>query len=779
MLDLIFDISAFLLFSWCLGVLVVNLRGRCLSVFLLSTGLMSSLPAATISGFVRELGTGEPIASVIIEIEGTETGTLSENNGYYVLSEVPAGYYVLDFTIIGYRPHTETLVVTPDQSVRRDVRLKPEPVAVKPVTVTAERARFRQDVEVGVQRLRPMDFKLSPGLFEHDLFKSLQILPGVLSISDFSSALYVRGGSPDQNLVLLDGVEIYSPYHLGGLFSTFSLDALSNAELHSGAFPAQYGNAVSSVLDVEMKQGNSERYSGNWDLGLLSTRGTLEGPIPHGSFLISGRRTYIDLLTGAARSLTGIQEIYLPYHFYDLLAKVNVDVSAKHRLTASGFFGDDVLYLGDSFLKLDFRWGNLALNLKWRWLMSPSLFSVVQFTRGRYRVALNEEYYSHDSTGRASDTTQNWMGLGIGNYGLRQDVNWYQSANHSLRLGWEAKPLDVFDRLSADTTVYLDIHDRPTYLALYAADKWHAATPLWLDLGVRGEYFSGGRFLRVAPRVGAKYLLPGDLALKAGYGHYYQYLSIPFPRDEMMMKMPVFMFQQWLPASSQYPPVQAVHYTLGAEKWISNELNVGLEGYFKTMSNLLETDMPFAFPFSPESVSFGKGAGWATGAEVLVKWKNNWIGYSLGWTRRDFDDVEFYPIFDTRHSVNVAWGIPLGKGWNLSLQWLFHTGFPYTGSVGRYESVDPDYSDYYYWQYIDGRRGDLRYPPYHRLDASIEKSFRLFAVNWNVYLQVVNVYARKNVLYYDYMDDEYGRPQRQAITFLPFPIPSLGLRGSF
>ncbi|MEO0107558.1 MAG: TonB-dependent receptor, partial [candidate division WOR-3 bacterium] len=219
--------------------------------------------ATTISGFVREAGSGEPLASVVVTVEGTELGTLSEDNGYYVLHDVPAGMIELRFSTIGYESHIETLVVTPSQPQRRDVRLKVEPVAARPIEVTAERARFRQDIAIGVHRLRPVEFKIAPGFIEQDLFKSLQVLPGIVTISDFSSALYVRGGSPDQNLVLLDGVEIYNPYHLGGLFSTFTTDALSNAELHNGAFPAQYGNAVSSVLDVELRQGNCERIAGS------------------------------------------------------------------------------------------------------------------------------------------------------------------------------------------------------------------------------------------------------------------------------------------------------------------------------------------------------------------------------------------------------------------------------------------------------------------------------------------------------------------------------------
>lgn len=740
---------------------------------------LSLLPAVTITGFVRESGSGEPIANALIELEGSELGTLSDQNGYYVLHDVPVGIAVLRFSAIGYQAQSETLLVTPDRALRHDVRLKTAPIPLHQVEVSAQRERFRRELDLGIRELKPRDMKLAPGFIEQDLFKSLQIMPGVITISDFSSALYVRGGSPDQNQILLDGVEIYNPYHLGGLFSTFTMDALSSAQLHSGGFPAQYGGAVSSVLDVELKQGNNERLSGAWDVSLLSSKAVLEGPIPKGSFLIAGRRTYIDLLTGMLRAATGESSVYLPYYFYDLQAKVNMDITPKHRLTASAFLGDDVLYFADGWSKLDFAWGNLALALKWRWLVTPNLVSTVLATRGRYRTDLRVQYREGNDTGAGRFT------LGVGNWSLKQDYKWFAHPNHTVLFGWEAKPLEIQDLLVQDTVRLLDLHERPFYSGLYFSDQWRPSPTLSLDFGIRGEYFSGGRYLRVVPRLGAKHLLNEDLALKAGYGHYYQYMSIPFPRDELMMKMPVFMFQQWLPASKSYPPVYATHYTLGAEwsptpgknwgRWLDN---ISLEGYYKTMKNLLESDM--AFSFGQDSIAFSRGTGWATGAELLLRRRNSWLGYSLAFTRRTFDGVSFWPVFDTRHTMNVAWGIPLPKDWNLSLQWVYHSGFPYTGYVGRYVHFGPDWpDDYAYWRYVEGRRGGYRYPDYHRLDAAIEKSFRLLGANWTIYLQVVNCYFQKNVLFYNYYTDEQGRYRREPFYMIPFPIPSLGLKGNF
>ncbi len=734
----------------------------------------------TVSGFVRDGASGEVIPFAEVYLKDENIGALTDRNGYYVLSSIPAGAHTVVVSLIGYRPVERIVLIRAGESVRFDARLKSEPIPMKGITVTAERERFKKEVDVGMRQLKLRDLKIAPGFIEQDLFKSLLMLPGVIAISDFSSALYVRGGSPDQNLVLLDGVNVYSPYHLGGLFSTFNLDALKNAEFHAGAFPAEYGGAVSSVLDVEMKQGNSERFEGNWDVSLLSSKVVLEGPIPKGSFLIAGRRTYLDAFTWTIdKVLQGNGEYYFPYYFYDLQSKVNFDLSEKNRLTLSGFFGDDVINLETGGENLNFRWGNYTLGLKWRYLITPKIFSTLLVTKSRYRVALSDSYADSAAEGAGAQ-----LKLGIGDVALKEDISYFPHPNHTIKFGGEGKLLDIYNFFRLDTATLFDSDQKPDYAAVYLLDKWQCSSRFILNLGLRGEYFSGGNYFRVSPRLGTKYLLSEDFALKAGYGHYYQYLSIPFPRNEMMMKFPVFMFQQWLPASKSFKPVSAVHYTVGAEKWLSADVNLSLEGYYKSMANLLETNLPFSWlgGNNPEidSLVFKVGSGWASGLELLLKRKDSWIGYSFAVTKRTFDGESFYPVFDARHNFNIAWAIPLSRTWNLSLQWIYRSGFPFTGPIGRYQYVviGPDGEREYRWIVINGRRGGFRYPAYHRLDVGIDKQFKLFGLKFTGYFQIVNVYARKNVLWYDYNFDTEP-PQREPFSILPIPIPSFGIRGSF
>jgi hypothetical protein len=758
--------------------------------------LLVALPlqAATLSGFVKDGRTGEPLSFATVCLNDQSAGTVTDRNGYYVLSGVPAGERTVGYSMIGYRTVEQTFSLKQDEATRFDARLETEPIPLRGVTVSAARERFRREVDVGVRRLDVKDLKLAPSMVEPDLFRSLAALPGVVTISDFSSALYVRGGSPDQNLVLLDGVTVYNPYHLGGLFSTFNLDALSNAELHAGAFPAEYGGAVSSVLDVEMKQGNSEGYSGKWDLGLLTTKLVLEGPLPKGSFLLAGRRTYIDAVTWAIGELASDPSIHLPYYFYDLQAKANFDLSTKDRLTLSGYSGDDVIHVNDSFNRVDFRWGNYTMAGKWRHIVSPEVLMSTALTYGRNRVGLSATEYPWAGSG---DTSTSTLALRVGDAGLKEDVTVLVDSGQTVKCGAEARLFELRNYASTDSDVFWDLAEHPDYAALYAEDNWRPWRRLLVNAGVRGEFFSSGDYFRASPRASAKYFLREDLAATAGCGLYYQYLSIPFPRDEMMAKLPASFFQQWIPANKDYPPVSAVHYALGAEKWLSDDAQLSLEGYYKRMSNLLETNSELPGIFSDDStidtVEFDIGTGWATGAELLLKWKGSWIGYSFAVTRRTFGGANFYPTFDARHNVNVAWTTSLGRGYKLNLEWFLRTGFPYTGPIGQFQYVDEgdwgsgwlggggpdDDDDYYYWMGVSGRRGNYRLPPYHRLDAGIEKGFRWLGTDWSWYLQVINVYAQKNVLWYFYDVTSHGRVVREPFTILPIPIPSFGIRGGF
>jgi len=751
---------------------------------LFAAGYLWAAQTGMVSGFVREAESGEFLAYASVYLADKSIGTATNKQGYYVLVDVPEGKHTIIVSMIGYREERLEIDMRADKRLRRDFYLKPQPLGMEPVEVTAERARFEHEVDVGVKRMDFTEMRQIPGFVEQDLFRSLAMLPGVVSVSDFTSALYIRGGTMDQNLILLDGVTVYNPYHLMGFFSTFILESLKGAELYTGGYPARYGGAISSVLDVEMKAGNSERIAGYGEIGLLTSKLVVEGPLPwgaKGSWLAAGRRTYIDAITWVIDKMFGSEELplYLPYHFYDLQAKVNWDVSERSRFTVSGFFGDDVLTLKgaeeegeeeEGVTDLDFRWGNGTLGLRWRYLFTPQLFSVLGFNATRYRV---------DSKVVERNGEEYYYGLrsGIGELGLQWGLSWFTAPEHVIEFGLEGKVIETSSIQEETDTVFYDLRDTFWLAAAYVQDKWEP-TPFWvIETGMRGEYFSKGDYWRVSPRLGIKRRITADWAIKAGAGLYYQYLCVPLPRDEMMLKMPIQFVQQWMPADERYPPLHSTLATLGTEHLFPKDMSLSLEIYYKDIRNIREAIWFGGEGITTDTGDISLGQGYSYGAELLLKRGYSWVGYSYSVTRYRFGDEDwFFPVHDSRHNLNLSFALPLGKkGWTLTSAWVFSSGFPFTAQIGWYQHVDDDGD--IDWLPISGRRGEVRYPPYHRLDAGFTKSFKLFKrYDAEFYIQVLNVYARRNVMFYDYEIDENGITQREPVYMLPVPIPSFGIR---
>ncbi len=743
--------------------------------------LASALEAAVLYGRVREAGSGASLPYVTVCLPDAAEGTSTDERGWYRLRTTCSGSVRVEFSAVGYRPFACTLDLASTQVFRLDVGLELDPVPVSGVVCSAERARSEREVDLSVRRLATRDLTVMPAMVEPDVFRSFQSIPGVLSVSDFSSALYVRGGSPDQNAILLDGVPLYNPFHLSSLFSTFNTDALDQAELYAGAFPAQYGHAISSAMDVTTRRGNPERVAGRWDVGLVSSRLLLEGPLPRGSFLVAGRRAYTEIASRVVAQISGDTLFSLPYYFYDLQSRVDFDPTFDDHLSLVVLYSRDAIDSTDEYSSSQFHWGSRALALEWSLLSSSGVRLTTQVSHSGNDASLRYLVTSLFDDSLKTKTAS---------YGLRTDARFVPDSLHELLGGWEATVFDLSSRRTRDTEVWWDnAPPSPVYAGVYLGDKWRPLTGLLVQPGVRVEYFSSGSHFRVSPRLSAKKFLSPGFSLSAGLGRYYQYLSTPFPRDELLVRAPALFFQQLVPADSILEPAWADHLVLGAEKWLTGDIRVLAEAYYKRMQNLLETDLYFDPSDEPDfdplelypiglvdaEAEIRSGTGRSAGLDVLLRSSYGWVGYSLAFARRQFLGDEYYPVFDARHNLTLAGTIGLGRGWAVSVQWLLRTGFPDTGPVGWYSIVitDPVTGE----RYLRRRplRDDrLRYPAYHRLDAGIEKSFSLLGLELTTYLQVVNVYARQNVLWYS-----YNQGKREPFVLLPLPIPSLGLRGRF
>ncbi|MBT4735526.1 MAG: TonB-dependent receptor plug domain-containing protein, partial [Candidatus Marinimicrobia bacterium] len=469
----------------------------------------------SVSGFVRDTADGEGVIRATVLVEGLPLGGLTNIQGYYVLPKVPVGTQTLVFTYIGYAAVRKTVTITSDTATRLDVRLQPEVLLGQEVVIRADSMRaaemlFRKPISQ--IRLNPAQIRSLPQVAESDLLRSLQSLPGVLPLSDFSSALYVRGGTPDQNLYLLDGTDVYNPEHTFGIFSTFNTDAIKQADMSKGGFGAEYGGRLSSVLDVTNLDGNREEFEGTASLSLLSAKTTLQAPLgERGSLSGSIRRTYFDQTI--ARALDDIPD----YWFYDGNLKAYVEFSPRDQLTVSTYGGRDyldVIFNPDAAdpTGIAIDWGNKTGSLRWTRVITPELFGTFWLTGSRF---------TSDFSLPIADVTERNV---VTDVTFKGNVEHHYSDALTTRFGFEEKNLNVEYNQDFPEGHILLGHE-PTHLVLYATSSLRPSSRWEIEPGLRFNHFSSDKtFRNLAPRLSVKHRLTDTFNLRAATGVYYQYL---------------------------------------------------------------------------------------------------------------------------------------------------------------------------------------------------------------------------------------------------------------
>lgn len=720
----------------------------------------------TVNGFVRDAQNGEPLAYVNIYLENTDIGTTSNDRGYYVINNISAGEYTLVFSMMGYEAVKKLISVSSDTLIGIDASLERNVLRMDEIIKTAERERFEREVEISTNTVNVRGLATLPQLAEADLFRTLQHLPGVSSQNDFSSQLYVRGGSPDQNLILLDGVTVYNPFHLGGIFSHFNVDAIKKVEFMTGGFPAEYGGRLSSVLNIINSEGNSQSYQGNGSLSLLSAKATLEGPIPHGSFLLSARRTYFDLI------LQNTQYDF-PYYFYDFQGKVNFDLSKSHRITLSGFYGDDNLDYGseseneDDFdVNLDWLWGNRTTSLKWRWIIQPNLFAEIWATQSHFTNTLDLALSSADQVDFNIENS-------ITDKSLKLRFSYFGLEEHEIKFGADQSWLDFLYSINLADNALFDYHTKPLVSSAFVQDQWQATERWSIKTGLRTARYSVGNYITFSPRLSAKYKLTADLALKGAVGLYHQYLTTVYSEEQNFSFIDL-----WFPLKKQYDPLKATHYITGIEWWLPFDIKLKAEVYYKNMWNLLELNESGEFENEEDDFFVGNGTAW--GFDLLLKRQSGrftgWLGYSFGKTMRTINDVTFPPKYDQRHNFNGIVNIDLGKKWSAGLVYTLSSGMPYTPVLGKYAHYEWNFHHNELEYEIANREGDInsvRLPTYHRMDISLRKQWAFGNMQLAPYMQILNVYNHENVFFYFWNHDE--NPSKiKTVTMFPF-FPTLGI----
>ncbi len=750
--------------------------------------LLAMHSSGSISGFVTDASNGEKLAYANVYLEETTLGSATNENGYYIIHDVPAGSYKLVFSYIGYESRVMDLHLMEGHNVVMSIEIKPSPIEIEGIMVSAERTKFEKSVEVSHINFTPREITAIPGIFENDLIKALQLMPGVVAMHDLSNKLYVRGGSPDENLVLLDGITIYNPStRLFGLFSIFNTDAVSNAELYAGGFPAKYGDRLSSVLDVTTKEGNSKRYTGTASIGLITSKLLLEGPIPKGSFLLGARMTNFDALVWAYTKIKN-DTISLPHHFYDGVVKINFNTSPENRFTFAGVSGSDVvtfehIYGTHHEDKIDLEGDNRGISLRWRRVFSPKFYGEVLGAWSNFLTHLRYLYMEHN---KRDTVTSIYTYEGIVDYTIKCDFNYFLNEKHSLDFGIDTKHLDIEHHLEYIEQESFRNKHTTNLFALYLQDKWNVIDEiLYLETGLRSFYYDQARRLRFCPRLGVKYRFQPNTAINVAIGKYNQFLVTINSQESYFA-----VFDFWRPLDETHNVPTAYHAVAGIEQWLDDNTKLTLESYYKKYYNLLlpkEYDVVLSAP----TESLKVGSGYSTGFDLFFKksYKNifGWIGYSFCFTKRKVDGNYYSPRYDRRHNLNIVFGftlppyIPLFKNGTLNLHWHFATGLPYTEDLARYRYYGTDFdrdivvTD---WRTVRSPRGAYRLPLSHRLDLHFEKDIHLFSLNGSWYIDVINIYNHENIIFYTWDYDE-DPPRKMAYVLLPVPIPSIGFSVRF
>ncbi len=754
-------------------------------LFLLTTLWVLSLGIALaqegrirVSGSVTDSDNLAIIGAVVVINEMGNIGAVTNASGEYSLS-VPRGEYTLQASFLGYKT-VEKKIEVAHESIVCDFELPTDAIAVNAVIVTQKRLDDKMtSVQIGAEKIDMELLSKTPTMFgDTDIVKAMTLLPGVKAESDGSSGIQVRGGTSSQNLMLLDDASLYNSGHVMGIFSVFNDDALNNATLYKGLIPSQYGGATSSVFDIHTRMGDRSDYKYSFDIGLLSAKASVEGPIQKdkSSFFLSARRSYFDVFLKATEEYSGNT-----LNFYDVNAKLSFSFGDKDIVSLSYFTGMDNMGLEDM---MKIKWGNKASTLKWTHTYNEDLFAATSLIWSEY-ISTND---------MAMLEMENSYSSFIRNYSLRHEYNWNLGSKHNLRLGLQTTLLDL---KSADMqTLDYGISERRKNWenSLWINDEWSLTNRFSVSAGLRLNSYSalGGApyyqldddnnivnetyysssdivktYLMFEPRLSMNYRLTPSQSIKGGYSRTTQNIH---GLKNGTMSLP---FDRYTASSNLIKPEIADQVSLGYVTLTKDqEFEFSVEGYYKSVDNVYDyvNGKSFASEIEIERIILG-GQGRSYGAEFLVK-KNlgrltGWLGYTLSWTQNKIEGInngDWYTASnDRRHDVSLVTMYDIGGNWSASAAFVYNTGQALTAPSAKY---DIDGKVVYYYN----ERNGYRAPDYHRLDFSFSntKKHKNYTRQWTFGLY--NAYSRYNPFIVSFEDDENNPTGTKTIQYSLYGI---------
>ncbi len=757
----------------------------------------------TIKGFVKDASNGEPLLFLTIGLENTTFGTQTDENGYYSLTKIPAGTYDVVVNLIGYETFRETVVVSNEAMSNINILMQKGDIELKEIVISEEKTNARNNINISVETIRPKDIKRIPGVGgQADLAQMLTTLPGFITTGDQGGQIYVRGGAPVQNKVLLDGMIVYNAFHSIGLYSVFDTDIIANADVYSGGFSAQYGGRISSVMDISTRDGNKVKLNGNVGISPFGAKLQLDGPLKklndRGagiSYVLSAKHSYLDKTSKSIYPYVNDGE-GLPFNFTDLYGKISFGGGNGSKVNLFGFSFQDAVTNYQSLSNLSWDSKGFGGNFVVVPASSPVLINgVIAFSN--YRVGLSELALPD----RYSSISSFNFGLDF-KYGIKKDV---------LRYGIEAVGFDTdfstFSILNPNEKV--ELTQNTSELNGFVDYKFNRERFV-IEPSIRLQYYGSLSVFSPEPRIGVKYKWSERFRLKGAAGVYTQNLmATNSDRDVVNLFYGFLAGPEDLPSSyidsnisgdkekvdTKNSLQKAIHYVLGFEFDITEKLNLNMEGYFKDFRQLTNINRNKIYNNTPENSDkpdffkqdFVIETGWAAGCDMVLKYEENrlyiWLVYSLGKVDRwNGNDAFYSPVFDRRHNVNFVGSYKLGKNKNyeVSARWNMGSGLPFTQTQGYYQAqgvnggISLDYvgsnSNYLAVQYAGLNEGRL--PFYHRLDLNAKRNIKMKKnMELDINVGVTNTYDRRNVFYIDRITGE-------RVDQLPI-LPNVGVDFKF
>jgi len=709
------------------------LLAKIITITALQLNIASAQQDGSVYGFVTDSSNGEALIGANVFINELGLGMATDINGYYVLQGITPGTHEILVSYVGYEILSESIEIVDGDALKLDLVLREEIVSIGEVEVTAEKLKRKNNIQPSTVNLSPRMLRSAPALAEPDLFRTIQALPGVLTTSEFSTGLVIRGGNTDQNLILLDGVTVYNPSHLGGIFSNFIVDGVKEAELIKGAYNAEYGGRLSAVLNIISREGNKKKVEGKANLSLLSAQATLEGPFYKGAWVFSGRRTYFDKIFQNVPSIP-------PYYFYDIQSHIYSDLTPKDRISLSFYNGvDDLIF--DTF-GLAGRWGNRTISTQYRRVFSEKLIGNFLLANSLFFT----EFGLGGSNGLNSDNE-------IDDATLAANFSWFKSSTSVIKFGAQIKNLGFLYTNSFNDSLQFKIKTKPKEYAGYAKLKYSPSEKFILEPGVRinlYNVYSDSIFPDL--RFGMKYLLTEDRYINFSVGNYHQFIAT-FQDDYNPT-----ILDQWIAVDNTVDPAKSSQIVLGYEEYINDLYKLQIEGYYKDIKNLFTfeesrstTDEAISDTALSDIVT--PSNGYAYGLELFAQKMSGrlsgWLAYTYSVSRKSMNSIfydkneEYYNSWDRTHSFSALGNYQISKKWDMNWKMSLQSGQAYTPIIGYYNQILPESPDEVY-RTIPGTRNSARYSPYSRLDLGFVYHTKFFGSKMDVYVQIINLFNRKN-----------------------------------